>query len=122
MALTQVQGGMLASPLTVSTLNSTSGVLATQNGMTGIAKAWVNFTGSTAIINGSFNVSSITRSSAGIYQANYTTLMPNANYAAVAGLSIDAVVRLDVYTTSNIRVVTATATADAQVSLIVIGS
>jgi hypothetical protein len=112
----------MAGSLTISTLKDSSGVLATQNGMTGIAKLWVNFTGATATINGSFNTSSVTRTSLGIYQVNYTTVMPNANYAAVAGLSIDSVVRLDVYTTSSIRVVTGVAAADAQVSLVLFSS
>jgi hypothetical protein len=107
---------------TITTLNAPSGVLATQNGMTGIPKAWVNFTGGTATINGSFNVSSVTRSGTGIYVVNYTTAMPNANYCAVAGLSVDNVIRLDLYTTTNIRVVTAVATVDAQVSLAIISS
>jgi hypothetical protein len=66
---------------TVTTLNAPSGVLATQNGMTGIAKAWVNFTGSaTPTIVGSFNVSSITYNTTGDYTINFTTAMPNANY------------------------------------------
>ena len=78
----------MAGKLTISTLNNDTGVLATQNGMTGIAKAWVNFVGSTGSINGSFNVSSITRNSTGNYTMNYTTAMPNANYAGfVAGNS-----------------------------------
>jgi hypothetical protein len=75
----------MAGSLVISTLNNDTGVLATQNGMTGIAKAWVNFAGSTGTINGtSFNVSSVTRSSTGNYIVNFTTAMPNANYA-VAG-------------------------------------
>ena len=45
------------------------------------AKAWVNFVGSSAAINGSFNVSSITRNAAGSYVVNFTTAMANANYA-----------------------------------------
>ena len=68
---------------TVTTLNAPSGVLATQNGMTGIAKAWVQFAGATGTIAGSFNVSSVTRNSAGNYTINYTTAMPNTNYAPV---------------------------------------
>jgi len=48
--------------------------------MTGIAKAWVQFTGSTGTVNSSFNVSSITRAAAGKYTINFTTTMPNANY------------------------------------------
>lgn len=72
----------MAGQLTIDTLKASSGVLATQNGMTGIAKAWVNFVGSSASINGSFNVSSVTRGGAGIYTINFTTAMSNANYAA----------------------------------------
>lgn len=74
----------MAGALTISTLNDSSGVLATQNGMSGIAKAWVNFTGTTGAINGSFNVSSVTRSGTGTYTVNFTTAMPDANYS-VAG-------------------------------------
>ena len=67
--------------INVDTLTASTGVLATQNGMTGIAKAWVNFVGSTAVINASFNVSSVTRNSTGQYTVNFTTAMPNANYS-----------------------------------------
>jgi hypothetical protein len=79
----------MAGQLTVDTLRAGSGVLATQNGMTGIAKAWVQFVGSSATINGSFNVSSITRNSTGDYTVNFTTAMPNANYAVAGGASIN---------------------------------
>jgi hypothetical protein len=72
----------MAGALTVDTLNSGTGVLATQNGMTGIAKAWVNCSGTT--INGSFNVSSITLPATGRFQINYTTALPNANSVVVA--------------------------------------
>ena len=76
----------MAGRLVVSTLNNDTGVLATQNGMTGIAKAWVNFNGTgTVAINGSFNVSSITDNGTGDYTVNFTTAMPNANYSAVYG-------------------------------------
>ena len=70
--------------INVDTLTASTGVLATQNGMTGIAKAWVNFVGSTAVINASFNVSSVTRTAAGNYTINFTTAMPNANYSVCA--------------------------------------
>lgn len=73
----------MAGGLTISTLNDSSGVLATQNGMSGIAKAWVYFTGSTGTINGSFNVSSVTRNATADYTINFTTAMPNASYCAV---------------------------------------
>jgi hypothetical protein len=65
----------------VSTLNAPSGVLATQNGMTGIAKAWVTWTGgSSPAVTASFNVSSITYVSSGLFTINFTTAMANANY------------------------------------------
>jgi hypothetical protein len=77
----------MAGTVVVSTLNDSSGVLATQNGMTGIAKAWVQFAGSSGTIAGSFNISSITRASAGQYTINFTTAMANANYCATASVS-----------------------------------
>ena len=73
----------MAGSITISTLNNDTGVLATQNGMNGIAKAWVNFNGQgTVAIRGSFNVSSITDNGTGDYTINFTTAMPDANYAA----------------------------------------
>jgi len=75
----------MAGKLVVSTLNNDTGVLATQNGMTGIAKAWVNFNGTgTVAIRSSFNVSSITDNGTGDYTVNFTTAMSNANYAVTA--------------------------------------
>jgi hypothetical protein len=81
----------MAGALTISTLNDSSGVLATQNGMTGIAKAWVNFDGTgTPAIRGSFNVSSITDNGTGDYTVNFTTAMPNANYS-ISGTTMRSV-------------------------------
>jgi hypothetical protein len=78
----------MAGALTVDTLNSSTGVLATQNGMTGVAKAWVNFNGTgTIAIRDSFNVSSITDNGTGRYAINFTTAMPNANYGASVSVS-----------------------------------
>jgi hypothetical protein len=68
----------------VSTLNAASGILATQNGMTGIAKAWVNFIGSSGTTRSSFNVSSVTRNGAGDYTVNFTTAFSDVNYTPVA--------------------------------------
>lgn len=73
--------------LAVDTLNSSTGVLASQNGMTGICKAWVRFDGTVATpstIYGAFNVSSVTRNGTGDYTINFTTAMPNVNYCIVA--------------------------------------
>jgi hypothetical protein len=76
----------MAGKVVVSTLNDDTGVLATQNGMTGIAKAWVNFnpiSGSSAVVRDSFNVSSVTYVGTGIYTINFTTTMANINYSAL---------------------------------------
>ena len=69
----------LTTPI-IDTLNTSSGVLATQNGMTGIAKAWVNFAGATGTRNSSFNVGSVTRNSTGTYTVNFTTAMTSSSY------------------------------------------
>ena len=77
----------MAGKVVLSTLNDSSGVLATQNGMTGIAKAWVNFNGSNGaspVVRSSFNISSVTRNSTGYYTVNITTAMANANYCISA--------------------------------------
>ena len=55
----------MAGTVVASTINNDTGLFATNNAYLGIAKAWVNFTGSTAAINGSFNVSSVTRNGVG---------------------------------------------------------
>jgi hypothetical protein len=48
----------------------------------GSAKAWVNFNGTgTVAIRASFNVSSITDNGTGDYTVNFTTAMPDADYA-----------------------------------------
>lgn len=78
----------MAGQLTIDTLKASSGVLATQNGMTGICKAWVNFNGiTTTTIRSSYNVSSVTRTGTGAYTIAFTTAMPSADYAIVASTS-----------------------------------
>ena len=54
------------------------------------AKAWVNFNGTNGNVNGSFNVSSVTRSTTGTYTINLTTAMANANYAITAAAQRNA--------------------------------
>jgi hypothetical protein len=58
--------------------NSGYGSVATAYG----CRAWVNFNGTgTIAIRGSGNVSSITDGGTGQYTVNFTTAMPDANYA-----------------------------------------
>jgi hypothetical protein len=81
-------------------------------GSAGVAygcRAWVNFNGTgTVAIRASGNVSSITDNGVGLYTVNFTTAMPDANYAvAVAGgilSSTAAYGSWDTPTTASVRV------------------
>ena len=69
------------STLRVNTLQTQAGVEVYT------AKAWVNFNGTgTVAIRAAGNVSSITDNGTGNYTVNFTTAMPDANYA-VSGIS-----------------------------------
>jgi hypothetical protein len=57
-------------------------------------RAWVNFNGTgTVAIRASGNVSSITDNGTGDYTVNFTTALPDANYAVVGSVSANAGVR-----------------------------
>ena len=77
------------STLAVGTIKSVSSAAPVFQNTSGteigqICKAWVNFNGTgTVAIRDNFNVSSITDSGTGVYTANFTTAMANANYASV---------------------------------------
>lgn len=73
----------MAGALTISTLNNDTGVLATQNGMNGIAKAWLSYNAQTSTILNSFNISSVTYIQAGYFALNFATAMPNTNYSVI---------------------------------------
>lgn len=54
-----------------------------------LCKAWVNFNGSgTVSIRASGNVSSITDNATNNYTVNFTSAMPNTNYATIATASM----------------------------------
>lgn len=80
----------MAGTVVASTINNDTGLFATNNAYLGIAKAWVNFNGTSGsvAIRSSMNVSSITYNGTGTYTINFTTAMPNTNYAIVAGQQI----------------------------------
>jgi hypothetical protein len=77
----------MAGKVVVSTINDDTGVLATQNGMTGIAKAWVDYDGVAQVVRASFNVSSVTYNGTGSHIINFTTAMPSAYYCATLACS-----------------------------------
>jgi len=110
----------MAGKVVVSTLNNDTGVLATQNGMTGIAKAWCNYNGSTQTITNSFNISSVTYNGTANYTFNFTTAMPNATYTAFwsgSGVSTTSYIGIFDYsaarTSSSINVLTIDANGGA---------
>lgn len=72
------------STLVAQTISNGTVSTSSANVIQGSARAWVRFNGSTAVIAGSFNVSSVTKSSTGIFSVNFTTAMPNTTYATVA--------------------------------------
>lgn len=68
----------------IQTYNSNPPVIKNVNGteVGTFCRAWVNFNGTgTVAIRQSFNVSSITDNGTGDYTVNFTTAMPDANYA-----------------------------------------
>lgn len=75
---------------TFTTPNINSAQFATVSGTAPIypCRAWVNFNGTgTVAIRASGNVSSITDNGTGDYTVNFTSAMPDANYAPVIGAS-----------------------------------
>jgi len=105
------EGGVEAMRLDSSAnlqFNSGYGSVATAYG----CRAWVNFDGSgTVAIRASGNVSSITDNGTGNYTANFTTAMPDENYAVVCGsssptsnTSVDTWVNGYLFTTTSVRI------------------
>jgi hypothetical protein len=76
----------MAGTIVANTINTDTGIYSTNNAYSGIAKAWVNFTGSGGVINKSFNVSSITVNSTGVYTINFATAMSDTNYATFVSI------------------------------------
>jgi hypothetical protein len=76
----------MAGTLTISTLSDGTNSTSATNCIQGSAKAWVNFTGSSGSVNASYNVSSVTRSSTGLYVVNFTNAFTDANYGVTFGV------------------------------------
>jgi hypothetical protein len=87
-------------------------------------RAWVNFNGTTSpgTIRASGNVSSVTKTSTGRYVLNFSTAMPDANYAAIITADMDAGTSATAsfgvtesgtggYTTTSVRVKTVNSSA-----------
>ena len=71
---------------TALTFYTQNKLLASHVSAPGLCKAWVNFNGiGTVAIRGAFNVSSITDNGTGSFTINFTTAMPDVNYAITGG-------------------------------------
>jgi hypothetical protein len=97
-----------------------SSVLATPTGSAPsyTCRAWVNFNGTgTVAIRASGNVSSITDGGVGIYTVNFTTAMPDVNYAATGGASTGLIVSFAGHATGStpirVRAVSTAAATDS---------
>jgi hypothetical protein len=75
-------------------LNGTGVTKLQSNGVTTNALAWGSYayvgTGSTPTLRSSYNISSITRNSAGNYTFAFTTALTDANYSVLSGSGIYA--------------------------------
>jgi hypothetical protein len=100
--------------LTTPTFDSASLVTISGTAPLYMCRAWVNFAGATGTISASGNVTSVTRNGVGDYTINFTTAMPDANYAlsGMAGNTTTALVCVSqpqasfARTTSAVRVQT----------------
>jgi len=87
--------GVTSTGASVTGTQSVSGDLSFNSGYGSVAtaygcRAWVNFNGTgTVAIRASGNVSSITDNGAGKYVVNFSTAMPDVNYAANASCAKD---------------------------------
>jgi hypothetical protein len=78
--------GTLTGVTSISSAAANTAVIMNDSGTnSNTVRAWVNFNGTgTVAIRASFNVSSITDNGTGDYTVNFTTAMPDANYAIVS--------------------------------------
>lgn len=80
------------------------------NEASGLCKAWVNFNGTgTVAIRASYNVSSITDNGVGDYTVNFTTALPDANYAAAGTANNGSSAIVGVFTAPYLTAPTASA-------------
>lgn len=84
-AVGTITGGASSSDQTTGTSTIKAVTPAVQQSHASAAKVWALFhwSGSAIVVDASYNVSSITRSSAGIYVVNFTTAFSTANFATL---------------------------------------
>jgi hypothetical protein len=105
-----------ASVVTQATINE-NGLFSFNSGYGSVAtaygcRAWVNFNGTgTVAIRASGNVSSITDGGTGLYTVNFTTSVPDVNYAVTSlnrspGVTSGHATQVETYTTSSTSIIT----------------
>ena len=106
------------STLVAQTISNGTVSTSSANVIQGSAKAWVAYNGVTSSIRSSYNVSSVTRNSAGDYTINFTNAFADANYAPAfstlqtGGAGYIVYGRNDTpYTTTQCRITTSTTAA-----------
>jgi hypothetical protein len=85
----------MAITISGSTLTFNDGTTQTTAAGATYVRAWVNFNGfNPPSIRASFNVSSITYNTTGDFTVNFTSAMPDANYAAIGTRSTTTSARI----------------------------
>lgn len=106
-ALTNLSAGNLTG--NVAAARITNALNASGSAPIYACRAWVNFNGTgTVAIRASGNVSSITDNGAGDYTVNFTTAMPDANYAVIgsadySGTASTPVFNYSIVSSSSVR-------------------
>jgi hypothetical protein len=83
----------MAGTLVVDTISNGTVSTSSENVIRGSARAWVNFsaTSGTITVNSSYNVSSVTYVSTGIYTANFTNAFADTSYSWSASSGFNSV-------------------------------
>ena len=84
---TQASAGLTAASPTIASGVLTFPDATTQSSGSGVAKAWVVYNSSAQTISASYNVSSVTYNSTGLFTVNFTNAFTDANYGVVATVS-----------------------------------
>lgn len=85
----------------------------------GVAKAWVRYDGDNQSRGASYNISTVSYVSVGVYEAKFTTAFSSANYCAVAMGQTSTTISTNAQTDSSLHVVSRSNSADAAVEAIV---
>ena len=87
--ITGVSVGGLPDGIVDTDMIAADAVTDAKENLSGAAKVWVNFNGSTMGIFDSYNVSSLTDNGTGDYTINFSITMPNNDYVLVTNQRLD---------------------------------